>query len=95
MPSREVADPREEIASSCLSLEVEINQFHFKEDKEEMADLIIQLRGSEDELDRQSTAHFPRLIITRVDPNSKEDEEMDINLRKGLKGLLAVRNKAI
>ena len=60
-----------------------------------MADLIIQLRGFEDELDKQSTAHFPRLIITRVDPNSKEDEEMDINLRKGLKGLLTVRNKAI
>ena len=47
-----------------------------------MADLIIQLRGFEDELDKQSTAHFPRLIIAHVDPNSKEDEEMDINPRK-------------
>ena len=52
MTSREVADSREEIASSCLSLEVEINQFHFKEDKEERVDLIIRLSDSEDELDR-------------------------------------------
>ena len=93
MPSREVADPREEIASSCLSLEVEINQFHFKEDKEEMADLIIRLSDSKDELDKQSAAHSLRLIIAHVDPSFKEDKEMDINSRKGLKGLLVARNK--
>ena len=32
---REVAAPREEIASSCLSLEAEIGQFHLEEDREE------------------------------------------------------------
>ena len=50
--TREVATPREETASSHLSLEVEINQFHFEEDKEEKANPIIQLPDSEDELDR-------------------------------------------
>ena len=79
---REVATLREETASSHLSLEAEIDQFHFEEDKEERANPIIQLPDSEDELDRQSTAHSPKLIIARVDPSSEEDEEMDINSRK-------------
>ena len=70
----EVALPREEIAFSRLSLEVEIDQFHFKKDKEERADPIIQLPNSEDELDRHSAAHSPRLIVARVDPSSDEDE---------------------
>ena len=79
---REVATLREETASSHLSLEAEIDQFHFEEDKEERANPIIQLPDSEDELDRQFTAHSPKLIIARVDPSSEEDEEMDINSRK-------------
>ena len=89
----EVAVLREETAFPRLSLEVEIDQLHFKKDKEERADPIIQLPDSEDELDRHSAAHSPRLIVARVDPGSDEDEEMEINLRKGLKGLLAGRKK--
>ena len=76
-----------------LSLEVQIDQFHFEEDKEERANLIIQLPDSEDKLDRHFAAYSPRLIIACVDPSSEEDEKMDINPRKGLKGLLVVRNK--
>ena len=90
---REVATPREETASSRLSLKVKIDQFHFEEDREERADPIIQLSDSEDKLDRRSTAYSPRLIIALVDPSFEEDKEMDINPRKGLKGLLTVRNK--
>ena len=75
----------EETAFSRLSLEAEIDQFHLEEDKEERANPIIQLLNSEDELDRQSAAYSPKLIIARVDPSFEEDEEMDINTRKGLK----------
>ena len=76
-----------------LSLEAEIDQFHFDEDKEERADLIIRLLDSEDKLDRQSATHSPQLIITHVDPSFEKDEEMDINPRKVLKGLLATMSK--
>ena len=60
-----------------------MDQFHFEKDKEERADPIIQLPDSEDKLDRHFVAHSPRLIVARVDPGSDEDEEMEINLRKG------------
>ena len=89
----EAAVPREETASSYLSLKVEINRFHFEEDKKERVDPIIQLPDSEDELDKHSVAHSPRLIVVHVNPSFEEDKEMDINPRRGLKGLLAVRNK--
>ena len=89
----EVAVSREETTSSRLSLEVEINQFHFEEDKEERVDPIIQLPDSKDKLDMHSVAHSPRLIVARIDLSSEEDEEMDINSRRGLKGILARRNK--
>ena len=89
----EVVVPRKETASSRLSLEVEIDQFHFEKDKKERADPIIQLPDSEDELDRHSAAHSPRLIVACVDPSSNEDEEMEINPRKGLNCLLAGSKK--
>ena len=90
---RVVVAQREETATSRLSLEVEIDQFYLEEDKEERENPIIQLPDFEDKLDRQSAAQSPKLIIARVDRSSKEEEEMDINSRKGLKGLIAARNK--
>ena len=90
---RVVVAQREETATSRLSLEVEIDQFYLEEDKEERENPIIQLPDFEDKLDRQSAAQSLKLIIARVDPSSKEEEEMDINPRKGLKGLIAARNK--
>ena len=77
----EAAVPREETASSHQSLKVEIDQFHFEEDKKERVDPIIQLPDSEDELDKHSVAHSPRLIVARINPDFEEDKEIDINPR--------------
>ena len=44
-------------------------------------------------LDRSFTVHPPKLIIARVDSSFEEEQEMALNLRKGLKDLLMVRNK--
>ena len=40
-----------------------------------------------------SATHFLRLIIAQSDTSSEEEERMDLKQRKGLKGLLADRNK--
>ena len=85
----EAAVPKEETASLCLSLEVEIDQFHFKEDKEEQAEPILYLLDSEDELNRHSTTHYPKLVISRVDSDSVEEDEMPLdNKKKGLRNIL-------
>ena len=85
----EAAVPKEETASLHLSLEVEIDQFHFKEDKEEQAEPILYLLDSEDELDRHSTTHYPKLVISRVDSDSVEEDEMPLdNKKKGLRNIL-------
>jgi len=55
-PPCEVAAPREETASSHLSLKAEIDQFHLEEDREEQREPIIHLLNSKDELDRHSIA---------------------------------------
>nr|POE89619.1 hypothetical protein CFP56_02337 [Quercus suber] len=47
----------------------------------------------EGELDRSSAVHFPQLIIAKVNSDSKEKESMALNLRKGLKDLMAARHK--
>ena len=88
----EVATSREKIASSCLSLEAEINQFHIEEE-EKMQEELVEILDSKGELDRAFATRSPKLIVTHVDPNSEEDEEMDLNPRRGLKDLLAGRNK--
>ena len=53
----------------------------------------VEISDSEGELDKAFAACSPKLIVTRVDPNSEDDEEMDLNLRRGLKDLLTGRNK--
>ena len=53
----------------------------------------MELSNSEGELDRSSAAHSPRLIIAQVDSSSEEEEDMALNPRKGLKDILARRNK--
>ena len=89
---REGAAPREETTSSRLSLEAEIDQFRLKEEGETQ-ERPVELSNSEGEFDRSSMAHSPRLIIAWVDNNSKEEEDMALNLRKGLKDILVGRNK--
>ena len=90
---QEVAAPREEIASTPLSLEAEINQFHLQEEGE-VPKRPVELSDSEADLDRFSTTHSLRLIVARVDTNSEDEEGgMDLKQRTSLKGLLANRNK--
>ena len=88
----EVTTSREEIASSGLSLEVEIDQFHLKEEGE-VQEEPVEISDSKGKLDKASVARSPKLVVARVDPSSEEDEKMDLNPRRGLKDLLARRNK--
>ena len=74
---KEVAALREEIASSRISLEAEIDQFHFEEE-EGVPETPVELSDSKAELDRLFAAHFPRLVIIRIDTSS-EEEEMALN----------------
>ena len=53
----------------------------------------MEISDLEDTLDRSSIVRSPKLIVTRVDNNSEEEEEMTLNPRKGLKELFAGRNK--
>ena len=90
----EVAAPREEIASSRLSLEEEIDQFRLEEEREEQGDLVIHISDPEDEFDRTSGVCTPGLIVAKIDDSfEEEEEEMAFNLRKFLKDLLVGRNK--
>ena len=82
----EVAAPREEIASSRLSLEEEIDQFRLEEEREEQEDPVIHISDPGDEFDRTSVAKID-------DSFDEEEEEMAFNLRKFLKDLLMGRNK--
>ena len=83
----------EEIASSRLSYEEEIDQFCFVEDVgpyEKPVDIL----DSETESVNLSSVHPKQLIITRIDSESEEEkEEMDQMKQLGLKGLLASTNK--
>ena len=85
------AGPEEEIASSRLSLEEEIDKFHFKEEENPGA-LVVNIS---DETDRHSGVHTPTLVIVRLDSTSEEEEgEMALNrANRSLKDLMAARNK--
>ena len=83
----------EEIASSRLSLEEEIDQFCFVED-EGAFEKPVNISDSEIESSNLSSIHPKQLVIARINPKSEEEEEaMDLKKRPGLKGLLASRNK--
>ena len=83
----------EEIASSLLSLEEEIDQFHFVED-EGPSEKPMDISDSETESANLSSIHPKQLVITWINSKSEEEEEeMDQKKRPGLKGLLASKNK--
>ena len=83
----------EEIASSRLSLEEEIDQFCFVEDKGP-SEKPVDILDSETESANLSFVHPKQLVITRIDLESEEEEEeMDQKKIPGLKSLLASRNK--
>ena len=84
----------EEIASSRLSLEEEIDKFYFEEKKNPKAPLI-NLSDAEGKLDRNSGIRTPLLVIASPD-NSFDEEEDNMALNKGnksLKELMAARGK--
>ena len=54
---------------------------------------MIQVSDLEGELNRSSVVRSPKLIVAQVDNSLEEEEEMALNKRKGLKELLAERNK--
>ena len=88
----EVVAPREETASSRLSLETEIDQFKLEEDKEGLGEPLILVLDLEGELDRLSVICSPRLVVARVDGNLEEKGEMLLdNKKKGLCELLKAR----
>ena len=85
---------REEIASSHLSLEEEIDKFHFEEEETQGAQ-VVHISDAEDEPDRHSGVHTLILVITC--PNStleEEEDKMALNRRsKSLRDLMTARNK--
>ena len=88
------AIPEEEIASSRLSLEEEIDKFRFEEENNLKAPLI-NISNTEGELDRNFGVHTPILVLARPD-NSFDEEEDSMVLNKGnksLRGLMASRGK--
>lgn len=91
-----IAIPREEIASSRLSLEAKIDRFQLKEEREEQGEPVIQVSNSKDVLDRFSSVHTSGLVVARIASDSKEEEdeeEMPLEWKKGLRELLANRAK--
>ena len=90
------AVPREEIASSCLSLGEEIDQFWFEEEREEQGEPVIEVSDSEDELDKSSGVRSIRFIVARITRSlEEEEEEMPLERKKGssFRELLAGRSK--
>ena len=93
VPFQATVAVEEEIASSRLSLEEEIDQFRLVED-EGPSEKPVDISDSETEFANLSSVHPKQLVITRIDSESEEEEEeMDQKKRPGLKGLLASRNK--
>ena len=88
----EVVALKEETTSSRLLLEKEIDQFRLEEEGEVREDPV-KISNFEGELDRSSAACSPQLIIAEVDSSSKEEDAMALNPRKGLRNLMAGRNK--
>ena len=58
-----------------------------------MPERLVEPLDSEVELDRFSATNSPRLVVARVYISSEEEEEMALNPRRGLKDLIAGRNK--
>ena len=88
------AVPEEEIASSRLSLEEEIDKFHFGEEKDSGVPLVT-ISNAEGEANRHSGVRTPVLVIAPPDSSSEEEEDnMALNKgNKSLRELMASRGK--
>ena len=85
--------PAEEIASSRLSLEEEIDKFHFEKENNPKAPLI-NISDTEGESDRNSGIHTPILVITHPDDSDEEEDSIVLNKgNKSLRDLMATRGK--
>ena len=86
--------PGEKISSSHLSLEEEIDKFHFEEEETQEAQ-IVHISDTEEEIDRHSGVQASVLVIAHSDNTSEEEEdEMALNRgNKSLRELMAERNK--
>ena len=92
VPLKASVEAEEEITSSRLSLEEEIDQFHFVEDAGSSEKPVDISDFETDSLDI-SFVHPRQLVITQIDSKSEEEEDqMDQKKRPGLRGLLA-KNK--
>lgn len=69
------AAPREEVGSSRLTLEDEIDEFHFKEEEKPVV-LLFTISDGKGESDRSSSIRSPILVIARPNSSSKEEEEV-------------------
>lgn len=94
---REEAIPKEGTASSYLSLEAEIDQFQLEEGREEQREPVIQVLDSEDKLDRFSSIRTSGIIVACIASGleEKEEEEMLLERKKGLRELLTNRAKGL
>ena len=85
--------PAEEVTSSRLSLEEEIDKFHFEEEKSLRAPLI-NISNAEGESNKNSGIHTPNLVITRPDDLDEEEDSIVLNKgNKSLRELMAARGK--
>ena len=85
--------PGEGIDSTHLSLEAEIDHFHFNKEGE-VSTWPVELSDSSLDLDRFSVAYSLKLIVARIDTSQEtEEEDMDLKPRSGLRGLMSNRNK--
>jgi len=93
LPEAAVA-PREEVTSSRLSLEEEIDKFHFEEGEIQETPLV-NISDAEEEANRYSGVHHPTMVVAHVDSTSKEEEgEMALNRgRRSLRDLMVAKNK--
>ena len=89
VPLEAFVEAEEEITSSRLSLEEEIDQFRFVENVRP-SEKPVDISDSETNSIDISSVHPKQLVITQIDSESKEEEDhMDQKKRPGLRGLLA------
>ena len=77
-----------------MSLEAEIDQFYLGDEEEKPEEQVVKVPDFEDELDRVSGLHPSGLVVVHPDDSLEDEEEkMALNQRKGLRDLMAGRNK--
>ena len=77
-----------------MSLEAEIDQFYLGDEEEKQEEQVVKVPNFEDELNRVSGLHPSGLEVVHPDDSLEDEEEkIALNQRKGLRDLMAGRNK--